>query len=561
MKIRIHLIILFIFSSNLGLGQLFHGSIIDAGSAQPVAFSNIVFQESLRGTMSNEMGEFIMLVDESELTDTLLFSNLGYANLKIAYKDIIEENEIVKLHKLSNNQNKRIIGEKSAKAIVKKALDGIVFNYPQENHLLTGFYNEKMEHEDGRIFYYCEGVTEELKDKYWKNPSLFYSQNFRLKEGKRIIDGFYETFYGFKVEESENVYRNPVDIIGGLKPFHNDVLKMYNSFLIKEYIKHYNWKLSGITLHKNRLANIITFTPKNKKALYKGEIFIDAKNYAILYSKFELADHLLSNINKENYWFEFKSMVIEVDYRKVNFVHILGSVKIRTTYQQKITGETFNSCMNYVTTNCSFKNEDIINFTDGPVIRNNDYPINEDRIVKFSEGIYYVEKKNLVYTGEGSNYWNNHNTIQRADRVQQALNHSLGNRKQNIQPIQMYVSLESSTPVIDYGQIYSEKVVDFYKTLSHLDSSLTKDWRKDRGILLSLILEATDSNDLDRVREVLKSYRQNAITYEWEDLQSLILFKKGSEQKALSEQQNITLAAGIRGILYRTTLQIYRDKL
>lgn len=69
------------------------GKIIDATNGEPkgVPYVNIGFPIYSIGTSSNELGDFIIKIPQERLKDTLTFSSIGYATLKIAVKELMNK--------------------------------------------------------------------------------------------------------------------------------------------------------------------------------------------------------------------------------------------------------------------------------------------------------------------------------------------------------------------------------------------------------------------------------------------------------------------------------------
>ena len=64
------------------LGQLkIEGTLVDSATQQPIPFANVWQKGTSKGTLTNDLGRFILEADTS-LSDSLIFSLIGYQQKK-----------------------------------------------------------------------------------------------------------------------------------------------------------------------------------------------------------------------------------------------------------------------------------------------------------------------------------------------------------------------------------------------------------------------------------------------------------------------------------------------
>ena len=118
------------------------GSVIDAQTNEPLAFSTISILGTSNGVVSNFLGAFEFSFHSLHEQDTLYVSMLGYEPYKVAIHELktakeltIRLNEsILLLDEVEVNEQKL-----SALDIVKNVIANIPKNYPNAPYLLDGF--------------------------------------------------------------------------------------------------------------------------------------------------------------------------------------------------------------------------------------------------------------------------------------------------------------------------------------------------------------------------------------------------------------------------------------
>ncbi len=515
------------------------GKIVNALDSSPIASAYVRFSNDNSMSLSNEDGLINVLIENQDDNDTMMISKIGYETKKISISDIGTELGTIPLNFLGYDLPLEDNIENNALETVKTALKSIELNYAQVNHLAKGFYKEAMKKVDGEIFDYAEGRVEIITNSYQKNPSEYSVYPPDYETGIRVIGGFYEVFYKYFVKDSDGLYSMPDIMKGGNVPQINDLLNSEESFLLKSSLKNYEWEFKGKTFNENKEATIITFYPKNEFGYYNGEIVIEDESNTILSAKYVLSGKLLAEMNEEDYWVDLLSRAFQVDYQHTTNGYILSRYSVLSTFKHKFSGEIFNYSLDYVTTDVDFNTNEKITF--------------DDRLES--------AKKLPSYKGKVSDFYKKYAVIKRSDKVQEALDQAIINRSKNLKSTIIYAKLDSQNLILDYGNLRPEKVIDAESVLSELESAPAEDWRKVRGALLTLILEAKSPQEIERLGLILLKYRTTAISYEWLDLRALILYKQGKVQKAFIEQQEIIKDATNHGIKYRSALQQFKDEI
>ena len=106
-----------LFSLQIFFGQiLIEGKVLEKISAKPIPYANIGISKSNVGTISNENGSFSLLIPQSKVNDTLLFSALGFGKRSIPIQQLLSKKEIVIwLNEKATLLNEIIVHDKAEK--------------------------------------------------------------------------------------------------------------------------------------------------------------------------------------------------------------------------------------------------------------------------------------------------------------------------------------------------------------------------------------------------------------------------------------------------------------
>ena len=123
------------------------GRLVDAKSAEPVVFANIILKGSSKGVISNEDGSFRIPLEFKNQYDELVISSMGYETVSVSMDTLFKKgvNVIYIPPKTFQLKETTVIGytEKlNAKKIVKKAIKAITDNFSTEPFSIVGYYRD-----------------------------------------------------------------------------------------------------------------------------------------------------------------------------------------------------------------------------------------------------------------------------------------------------------------------------------------------------------------------------------------------------------------------------------
>lgn len=193
------------------------GMILDAETTEPIAFASIFLQRNNEiGTLSNELGEFSILIDTATLQDTLVVSYLGYKTTAVPFlkqdsilvislqKTLIELDEIV------------VISDIGLRKIISTCMESIAENYGSDNHTLEAYFRRYTtsygidSHMKEGFFTIADNDYHTKKDKY-KTDFKIWMHHYRESDdtrGFKFLDDTPKTNYLFTQYKWYNLMRN-----------------------------------------------------------------------------------------------------------------------------------------------------------------------------------------------------------------------------------------------------------------------------------------------------------------------------------------------------------------
>jgi hypothetical protein len=166
-----------------------------------------------------------------------------------------------------------IIGFVNPQKIVREMLNNIPNNYQNNPVYFTGFYREGVEKKNTII-----SLTEAVFQIYKTGYGTSAEDQVKLLKMRKISND---------LEKDSLILKMRAGIDASL---HLDVIKYLPDFLELNDDNPYNFLKIDMTVTDNGLAHVIAFEqkPGNKEPLFKGELYIDAENSALLVAHFEI---------------------------------------------------------------------------------------------------------------------------------------------------------------------------------------------------------------------------------------------------------------------------------
>jgi CarboxypepD_reg-like domain len=311
------------------------GVIIDDETLEPLPYAAIALKNTGKGTVTNNNGEFGLKITPDLVNDILSVSYLGYIAREIPVKQVTGNNFKIRMKREFISIPEIIIKNQMPREIINKARKAIPQNYGNTPAYLTAFYREGVmkKHE---LQTYSEAVLQIYKSAY---------------SGALLGDQI-KVYKSRKIENSDRTDTLTVRLKAGLSTcLELDGAKNIFDFLTTESMSDYTYRMTDIVTYDNEAAYAVEFEQRENvdMPLYKGIIYINTIDYAILYAEFELnqsllhkiKDSFISNSTREyNTW--PLSVKYSVSYRKINDRYFLNHVRGDLLFSSKEKKKLFN---------------------------------------------------------------------------------------------------------------------------------------------------------------------------------------------------------------------------
>lgn len=242
------------------------GTVTDT-TGQPLAYVSLRIDRTGTGTATNKAGRFSLALPQASLSDTLLFSCMGYSEQKVPVKNSTGGNMIVQLQPRIQLMEEVTVKPLNPVALLQEAIARIPDNYYNRPHITHGFYRIDTKKGEEHIML-SEAVFDICNYGYTSERNNI----FRLTKMRSVQD-----------EQASH----GIDL--GLKPkglYDFDIVREIGSsaLLNKKGLKNHLFRLHRITRFNGRDAYEISFDQREgiRESLYKGKIFLEVNSLAIM---------------------------------------------------------------------------------------------------------------------------------------------------------------------------------------------------------------------------------------------------------------------------------------
>lgn len=303
------------------------GNVYDMFSREPVSSATVSINGSSIGTITNRNGVFKLIIPDSLSRYSMRISHIGYENISYEIDSIAGITQNFPLEPRIIPLQEVVIRPIDPVSELEEMLKARKQNYSSGPVYITAFYREGIGHKRKNIDL-TEAVLKIYKTGYKQENG---NDQVKMIKMRRIVD---------KQEKDTILTKIKSGIHSTLIL---DVMKHTPDFFMFGEENPYVYAHSDITVVNNRLANVISFE-QNKYAkipLYKGELFVDTDNRALLEARFE--------INPE-YARKATGMYVEKSSRKYKLT--LNKAAYTVSYRQLSDGKYY---INHVRGDLEFK--------------------------------------------------------------------------------------------------------------------------------------------------------------------------------------------------------------
>ncbi len=251
------------------------GRVYDGVVKEVIPYVSVGITHTTLGTVTNQSGEFKLLIPDSLLHSSLKFSYVGYDNQELAVSDLAGRYAELVLQPKVISLQEVVVRAVNPLQVLEKMQDARRKNYSSVPVYLTSFYREVIEHKRKNIDL-TEAVLKVYKTDYSKSSGV---DQVKLVKMRRV----------FRKQEKDTIFTK---MKSGIKScLMLDVMKNIPDFLnLEENKEAFVYRYTDISEVDKRRVYVISFEQRKyvDEPLYKGELYVDAENYALLEAHFEI---------------------------------------------------------------------------------------------------------------------------------------------------------------------------------------------------------------------------------------------------------------------------------
>jgi hypothetical protein len=374
------------------------GSLLNRYTNEPITYATVGVPAGATGTISNRNGRFLLRLPDSLRQSIVRFSHIGYLTQEFEAQLLTGQPRTFLLEPKVISIQEVVVRLVNPLRLLHNMLDSRDENYSKKPVYLTSFYREGIERKKGFVNL-TEAVFKIYKTPYHNSSS---ADQVKLLKMRRISNEKEQDTLITKIKSGVNAC------------LMLDVIKNFPDFLLSENEHQYNYIHSDITVIDNHIANMISFEQKReiKEPLYRGELFLDAENNALLSARFEIhpkyvekATDMLVTRKSKNLNITSQQVVYNVSYKPWNGTyyvnHIRGDLYFKIKKRNQLFGSTTIHTWFEMAT-CKIETEDVERFTRNETLHT--------RTV-FAETNFIYDK----------NFWGDFNIILPEERLNEAI--------------------------------------------------------------------------------------------------------------------------------------------
>lgn len=312
------------------------GKITDEDTGEPLPYATVAITNKGKGTVTNFNGEFVLKISPDMYEDTLSVSFLGYKGRMIPVQQALGGALSLSMRREYFPIPEIIIRNQIPQEILTKTRHYIQRNYGDTPAYMTGFYREGVMRKT-ELQTYSEAILQ-----IYKSP---YTVTFARDQIK--------VFRSRKIENLDRKDTLAVRLKAGLSTcLELDGAKNLFDFISPESMDDYNYRMADIVKYDEESAYAIDFEQKQgvELPLFKGTIYINTGDFAILHVEFEINPRYIREMRNSfiaNSAGGFDtwpvSVCYSVSYRKLNNRYFLNHVRGDLTFSSRQKRKLFNT--------------------------------------------------------------------------------------------------------------------------------------------------------------------------------------------------------------------------
>ena len=254
---------------------ILEGVLLDKETHLPIEAGSIGVLNTSIGSVTNSNGEFRLALPDSLQQSEIIFSHLGYEQQSMKFESLIGSKNTIMLEAKVFPIQEVVVRVVNPLRLLREMEEKRKENYSGQPVYMTTFYREGIERKNKFV-----SLTEAVF-KVYKAPLLsnVWSDQVKLLKMRRISNRYEKDTVITKMKSGINACLM-LDIMRDMPDF----------LLPDDHNNLYTYVPTDITVIDNRVANVIYFEQKAgvDLPLYRGELYIDSENSALLRAQFEI---------------------------------------------------------------------------------------------------------------------------------------------------------------------------------------------------------------------------------------------------------------------------------
>lgn len=382
------------------------GILVDDISGAPIAYGAVGVLNSTIGTITNLNGDFRLVIPDSLINSKLKLSHVGYQSQEIELSFLTEQHIVFSLSPKVIPLQEVVVRIVNPSEVLRNMWLKREVNYSNAPVHMTAFYREGIKYKNKNLSL-TEAVLEVYKTGYQSSDK---SDQVKLLKMRRIVDK----------QETDTLLTKMKSGIGSALLL--DLVKGNTTgFLDPMKNSSYIYSHSDITVFDGRTVNVITFEQKGgeDEPLYRGDLYIDAENYALVQASFEVhPDHIKKAtdmlIVRKSPHLNISAERISylVSYKPLDGVYYISHIRGDLEFKVKKKNRLFSAPLHmwFEMVNCETDTSDNSRFAR-------------------SERLSTTNVFSDISFEYDSNFWGNFNVIMQEDKLKEAVLQILKNNK------------------------------------------------------------------------------------------------------------------------------------
>lgn len=380
-----------------GKQLIIRGNVYDKQGNKPVPYASVGISGESLGTITNADGYFVLRLPAGFRGSTMSVSHMGYFTREIPISLLDDQKVDVFLERRVISLQEVIIRYIDPVAIVTKAMQQREVNNAVEPAYITTFYREGVQ-KNNRYISYSEAVFKVFKSSYRFSEN---ADQVKLLKSRKIQNTNAKDTVMLKLKG------------GILSALQLDIVKTVPGFLDISDTPEYTYNYTDLVPYNDRDAYAISFeqVPGIEDALYKGTLYIDNENFAILGADFEInPDHIDKAVESlvlkksRRLSVKLEKISYKVSYSSFNGRYYLNharcDLQLKTRLRNHLVSDNFSTFLEIAA--CHIDTTNVVRFDREQVLKPN---------VVFSDVPYIYDES----------FWGDYNIITPEEKLNEAL--------------------------------------------------------------------------------------------------------------------------------------------